>query len=81
MRGKSAPISIHQMLDGTLSVNWKTDYAGEFICPNCNQGKINNFHHSQKPICKLRLECDSCSQITNLTCEVPQHPPISIHQT
>ncbi|MEA5622131.1 integrase [Nostoc sp. UHCC 0251] len=78
---KSPPISIHQMLDGTLSVNWKTDYAGEFICPNCNQGKINNFHHSQKPISKLRLECDSCSQITNLTCEVPQHPPISIHQT
>lgn len=78
---KSAPISIHQTLDGTLSVNWKTDYAGEFICPNCNQGKINKFHHSQKPTCKLRLKCDSCYQTTNLTCEVPQHPPISIHQT
>lgn len=78
---QSPPISIHQTLHGTLQVNWQTDYAGEFICPQCNQGRSYNFYNYQNAISKLRIKCKSCAKITNLTCELPQHPPISIHQT
>jgi transcription elongation factor Elf1 len=77
---QSPPISIHQTLHGNLQVNWQTDYAGEFICPQCNQGKITNFYYSKGAVCKLKLSCDFCHQTTYLTGTV-KHLPISTHLT
>jgi len=37
---KHLPISRHQTLNGVLEVNWLQDYQGEFICPQCNQGRL-----------------------------------------
>ncbi len=75
---KHPSVSIHQTLQGTLQVNWLQSYSGEFICPKCNQGKIKKFDYSEKLLCKLRVKCDFCNQTTNLTCELPRHPPVSI---
>jgi len=68
---KHLPISIHQTLQGTLSVNWAEKYSGEFICPQCNQGQISKFHYADGQSHQLKLGCNYCSLKTLLCCQVP----------
>jgi integrase/transcription elongation factor Elf1 len=67
---KKLPISTHQTLDGTLTVNWKQEYKGEFICPNCNHRGLYHFIDKPSYSYKLNLECKSCKNIIYLTCQV-----------
>ena len=67
------PISTHQTLDGTMEVNWKLDYHGEFSCPRCNQRQLKKLYYQKQCDCNLRLRCDSCAKDTTLSCRVPVH--------
>ena len=70
--GRKYPsISTHQTLNSTLKVNWEREYHSEFICPYCNQGQLNEFHHRKSSVCQLALTCKFCHKYTNLTCPVP----------
>jgi transcription elongation factor Elf1 len=78
---KHLPISRHQTLNGVLEVDWLQDYKGEFVCPQCNQGRLNKAYFSAKSN-GVRLGCNSCGQYTHLSCTSQRkHLPISRHQT
>jgi transcription elongation factor Elf1 len=78
---KHLPISRHQTLNGILEVNWLQDYKGEFVCPQCNQGRLTKAYFSAKSN-GVRLRCNSCGQYTHLSCTSQRkHLPISRHQT
>ncbi len=66
-------ISIHQTLFGQLQVDWKKEYNSEFICFQCNQGRISRFSHSQQGVHKLKVGCTSCGKYTTLSCQVSPH--------
>jgi len=65
------PISEHQTLSGTLKVNWKQEYKGEFKCLFCNQGQITRYKYESCTTCKVVLSCNSCYKRASLTCPVP----------
>ncbi|MFK0735399.1 MAG: DUF928 domain-containing protein [Gloeotrichia echinulata HAB0833] len=73
------PVAAYGTADDNYFI-WKTDYAGEFICPQCNQGQLNRFSYSKGAVCKLKLGCDFCHRVTNLTGKF-KHLPISNDQT
>jgi transcription elongation factor Elf1 len=75
------PISIHPTLQGTLAVNWATEYGGEFICPLCNQGKLSHFCDEKRTRCQMQLGCEVCHRYTPLSCQLRKQLPISIHPT
>ena len=64
---KHNPISEHQTEHGSLKVNWKLEYKGEYNCPNCHKGKIDGYRRMKRTTCKLVLYCSCCQKITNLT--------------
>jgi len=70
---KHLPISKHQTLNGILEVDWLQDYKGEFICPQCNQGKLTQAYFAHESSNGVRLACNSCSQYTYLSCENPAY--------
>lgn len=78
---KKTPISFHSTLTDTLKVNWKQEYNSEFICPQCNQGKLNNYFYTKTVTCKIRLRCDNCKKNTSLSCSLVKNSPISFHST
>lgn len=68
---KYSPISTHPTLNGTLNINWKQEYHGEFRCPYCNQRQLKHYQYFAQLICKLYLKCNYCEKSTFLTCPVP----------
>jgi transcription elongation factor Elf1 len=73
---KHLPISRHQTLNGILEVNWLQDYKGEFVCPQCNQGRLTKAyfgHESSNGVRNWLLGCNSCGQYTYLSCETPTY--------
>ncbi|NET44650.1 site-specific integrase [Okeania sp. SIO2B3] len=79
---KHPSISFHPTLKERLEVNWEEEYSNEFICPQCNQGILNKFSYKDSALCKLRLKCNQCHKLINLTCnKTPKRPRISIHST
>ncbi|WP_373543575.1 integrase [Chamaesiphon sp.] len=72
-RRKYLPISIHETLNGTLEVNWESDYKQEYRCPLCPQGLITNYYYSAKSVNKLGVVCNKCKKRINLRCDVPPH--------
>ena len=78
---KNPPISFHPTLTDTLKVNWKQEYNGEFICPQCNKGRLNNSFYAKTVTCKIRLRCNYCKKNTSLSCSLVKNSPISFHST
>ncbi|MDJ0902874.1 MAG: hypothetical protein QNJ55_29145 [Xenococcus sp. MO_188.B8] len=82
---KYPAISVHETMVGTLTVNWKQEYKGEFICPHCQLQRLTSFIKDKSRICKLRLKCKHCLKYTSLAKKIPgtgrKHFPISVHQT
>ena len=56
-----------------LEVDWLQDYKGEFICPQCNQGRLTKAYVKCDSLNGVRLECNSCGQYTCLSCENPAY--------
>ena len=70
---KHSPISQHQILNGTLKIDWHQEYQEEYDCPRCNQGKLTKYYYRHDSICNLALDCNHCGEYTYLTCHVPVH--------
>ncbi|PHM05717.1 integrase, partial [Nostoc sp. 'Peltigera malacea cyanobiont' DB3992] len=70
---KSHNISIHPSLYGELEVDWKKEYQGEFICPNCQKSNLKSTQYKEGSICKLRFICNNCNKLISLTCQVPAY--------
>ena len=47
---KYPPISTHPTLNGTLQINWKQEYQGEFSCPSCQGGQLKYFIYQENPV-------------------------------
>ncbi len=72
--------SIHETLHGTLQVNWRREYAGEYRCPECDAGNLHFF--ASQTCCKIIIGCASCRKRTSLTCPVHLRlPNVSNHET
>ncbi|MEM7556054.1 MAG: site-specific integrase [Cyanobacteria bacterium P01_A01_bin.84] len=78
---KHPPISFHQTLTDTLKINWKQEYNGEFICPQCHKGRLTKYFYTKTVTCKLRLSCDYCDKSTSLTCSLLKNSSVSSHST
>ena len=63
-------ISTHQTLGETLKINWEKDYSNEFICPQCNQGRLINFRHPSKSFHQLVFHCKLCNRQTSLSYKI-----------
>ncbi|MBG1268561.1 integrase [Nostoc sp. WHI] len=68
---KSKQISLHPTLYDQLEVDWKKEYQGEFICPNCHKTNLHKTSYKEGAICKLRFKCTTCNKFIPLTCRVP----------
>ena len=66
-------ISVHQTLNGQLTVDWELDYHQEYNCPDCEQQKLTWLFREENCLCKLILRCASCNKTTYLTCQVLVH--------
>ena len=70
---KHNSVSTHQTLKGQLKVDWKKDYKGEFLCPNCSQQWLTNLRSSPKSIHNLNFKCSSCNRKTSLSLPIQAH--------
>ena len=65
-------VSIHETIIDKLEVDWEKEYNNEFICFECERGKLAKFFYS-KGLHNVKLRCESCKKNTTLSCQVSPH--------